>query len=262
MDFKSIITFKINNNQYYLHYDVVKELPIFEELKKSNNMETIEYLEEISDAEINICFNFLYKQFSDYSTVQLDSIIRIVNFMMFLTIETKLIEIFISNAVQKYSYAEIVDYGIRTKQNKAFFERFLYKEDTRDYYLQKKSIYQKSEFLIELENEQYKPMLVDMHIETVCKKYNYSSMPCRKYYGKSDVIDAIYYIFFNVVPQRPTYESNVYFIDGKPSCYIVNKKKIRIGNVKEINDGKETEYDLFDTITNHIRQVLLKKVEL
>lgn len=59
MNYSDIVTFILKDRKYHLYYDLVKSLPIFEELKKSDKIETIEYPNEIGHDEIAVVFDVI-----------------------------------------------------------------------------------------------------------------------------------------------------------------------------------------------------------
>lgn len=254
MDYKNIVTFIINNNQYYLHYDIVKDLPIFEELKKSDKIETIEYLGEINDNEIQTVFNVMYDRNINYTKIQIDGIIRVNNFMMFLTIDKQIIDNFMWKLFTNFTYSDVTEYGIETNQSKSFFATFPFytkyiSQDTGKY-------------LINLKNDSLKPMIVNIFMDKFANYMSKNIYVSYKNYG----FNLLYpYAFLFDIKQRVQKQTAI-FENKKLVCINVNNKKVPFVNLEqeEITYFGETytQYDIYDTVFNHIKQVLLGQVEL
>ena len=252
MDYSNIVTFIINNKQYYLYYDLVKDLPIFEELKKSDKVETIEYPGEINHKELLIVFDFITKGYSCYD-VEFESIFRIYAFMKYLTIDYDKIKTFILQSSNGYKYDKIVDYIVEHNYDVEICGMINYDN-------MKNIAYYIKNF-----TGQIKPILIDYYVKKLFI-YNYKR-EFLIYQKKFHDIPIVYQNFTVYKSCFGVLDSFTAKVDGnKLQSLYLNGKQMELVNVPETiasnyNDNYYV-FNVYDTIVNHIKQVLLGQVEL
>ena len=145
MDYSNTIRFVLKGTEFVVHKDVVKDLPIFQELNKSDKVETIVYDAEISKGNINLVLDLLYcrKDYVDsikddkYTVkevyrkwsfkrnihdLEIKDIAQIYAFMTFLEIDNFTIDCVTKEYLEYKNMKNLVDYGIANNMDIQYFE--------------------------------------------------------------------------------------------------------------------------------------------
>lgn len=261
MNCKNIITFIIKEQQYHLYDFVVTDLPIFEELKKSDKVETIPYEQNISNDEIECVFCILNNWTYDYNKLKINSIINIYQFMMFLTIKIDVIDNFCRKTIGKMIFQELDNYTNENDYPQVFFELICKYNN-----IQKINIDVLKNFKTSIDN---KIILLKRKLS-----YDIEKNDCDIFYAKINYwieskysddknsissiknIKKIYNKYCSTKMVKVVYENN------KFKEFLVNDKIVEIYGDTDICNKNFIGINLFDTIVNHIAHILVEKIEL
>lgn len=237
MDFTNIVTFKIHDKQYYLYYNLVKGLPIFDELKKSDNVETIEYPGEINHEEIQIVFSIINNIFNRDKKISISRCYRIYRFMKYLIIDQKTMNYFIEYMFKFYNYKNI---GLYMIDNKCIDETYDMFSDFRE------TLHLLNIYLLRFHRD-----IID--IDKYLTKF-------LEYYCKSSGNMPVYYegMYMHLCYIYQDLFKDVYY---PISCKLNDKNDIELQvNKKRIFVApfiKDKEYNLYDVVYNNVKEMII-----
>lgn len=263
MDYKNIITFILKDQKYHLYSNVAVKLPIFEELQKSDKIETIEYEPDIDDKEINFVFAVLNNNYKE-TELTIKNTVNIYNFMMFLTMDVETINKSVGDVVNKYDFMELAQYCIDHSCRSDFvdFVGSAHKEFDDNSFQQLKQLPRTNPVVVRLlkcyinndKDEDFDIVYAIKVIQVVnpmptadSEKYNYAFTKIKKFYKK--ILDA-------------DITCSADFEKHQIKEFIVNDKPVEIvGNI-DVVANYYIGCNLADTIKNHVMEVLLGKIDL
>lgn len=270
MAFRDNIKFVLKGKEYILDYHFVKDLPIFQELKKSDKLETIEYVNNISDDNICYAFEILYGIYRK-NEILVESFIEVVFFLKYLCVEQVTINNFIRLYASDYDYKSLIELGIKNNYSYEYYEmicKYDFKievisvEEMKNFELDeciKKLFIKKNiDFYIDeiLKHSCDKLLCIIYAVDVSTKNYSYEY---DNYNYKQ--IYPIKYLYRKIF-KDDTIKFKVEVEKMRFKCFKINDKIIDIVGNTDLYLDHYIGIDLYDTIVNHITMVYLGKVEL
>lgn len=270
MAFRDNIQFLLKGKEYSLHYHFVKDLPIFQELKKSDKLETIEYANNISDDSVSYAFEVIYGIFRKKEML-IESFVEVYFFLKYLCVDQETIDNYVKLYVTEYDLKSFIELGIKNKYPYDYYEMICGNDFKMDFF----SVEDMKNFELD---ESIKKLLIKKNIDgymneifriyrckLLCAIYamNYSMSGYRSVYDNHD------YRYMSLIKElyRKIFGTNA--IDCKVEiekmrfkCFKVNDKVIDIVGNTDLYLDEHIGIDLYDTIVNHITMVYLGHVEL
>lgn len=267
MDATEFTVFLLKDKKYYLHNHIIKDCPIFEQMKESTEIETVVYENEIGHTDINKAFQYLYTYKLDFQELSISSITKIYDFLKFINICNNKITDFIKSAFNTKKYKDLIEYGVEN-------------DCCIDYFKLVSLYHTKKE---QFDTDWIKNLKVDTNVkkfimfDTVYLRVEYSKFYYDVYYASivlhsiptftsnmqkwyiNEIKNNYKHILNKDITERQikvTYKNNLF------DKLLINDKEVQLYGDTTITDSNYIGINIKDTIVNHIADIIMGNIEL